>query len=46
MNDETKNIQLKKNEIEKIKEKQDEALFEVLFAAAESDNFKIKFFRS
>ena len=39
------NIQLKKNKIEKNKEKYNKALFEMLFAIVESNNFKIKFFR-
>ena len=46
MNDETKNVQLKKNKIEKNKKEQNETLFKVLFAIAESNNFKIEFFHS
>ena len=44
MNDEAKNVQLKKNEIEKDKKEQDEALFKMFFAVVELNNFEVKFF--
>ena len=44
MNNKTKNVQLKKNEIEKDKKEQDEMLFEMFSAVIESNNFETEFF--